>query len=74
MQIIVRGGTYDPSNGQSDVEYLISGTLNDGLFTGALYMQNTDTNEGGDLAIVMNEMFAEWGTVEAPESCMENNE
>jgi len=74
MQSIVLEGTYDPSNGQDDVEYLISVDLNDGLFTGALYMQTTDMMEGGDLAMVMNEMFVEWGTVDAPESCMENNE
>lgn len=74
MQNIILEGTYDPNNGQSDVEYLTSGNLNEGLFTDALDMQTNDTSADGDIAMVMNEMFAQWSTVDVPESCMENNE
>ena len=65
-------GSFQPSNADSDSKYFISGSITDGQFSGSLTMQNLGGD--GDIVLGTNSFLADWGHVDAPQECLENNE
>ena len=65
-------GSYDPSAGDETAKYIINGSIENGHLSGELIIQTTSTN--GELALAENTYLAEWGQVDPPAECAEDNE
>ena len=65
-------GSYAPSNADSSSEYQFDVNVENGIISGELSMMNTSVD--GDIALAEKFILAEWGHVEPPAECAENNE
>jgi hypothetical protein len=65
-------GTLDLSNVDESAEFLINGGVSNGQFSGSLTMQTSGTD--GEIAWAENTYLAQWGNVDAPADCQNDNE
>ena len=71
-ELPVLSGSFQAENADSSSKYFISGSIASGQFSGSLIMQTS--GEDGDVAWAENAFLADWGHVDAPQECLENNE
>ena len=65
-------GNLEVENVDDSTQFLINGAMNNGEFSGSLVMQTFGTD--GDVAWAENTYLAEWGSVETPADCTNDNE
>lgn len=72
QEIAGLSGSFQPSNADASSKYFISGSIASGQFLGSLIMQTS--GEDGEIAWAERSFLADWGHVDAPQECLENNE
>ena len=71
-EVAALSGSFQPSDADSSSRYFIRGSIVHGQLNGSLTMQTT--GENGEMAWAENSFLADWGHVDVPQECMEDNE
>ena len=71
-ELPVLSGSFQAENADASSKYFISGSIVSGQFSGSLIMQTS--GEDGDIAWAENAFLADWGHVDAPQECLDDNE
>ena len=65
-------GSYDPSAEDESAKFIINGSIENGHLSGELIIQTTSVDN--EIALAMNTYLAEWGQIDPPLACAEDNE
>ena len=71
-EVTTLSGSFQPSDADSSSRYFISGSIVNGHLNGSLTMQTY--GEDAEMAWAENSFLADWGHVDAPQECLEENE